>query len=58
MLIPTNKMITDIAQKFGVDSKEAIKMRLLVVSYKSNKSHNYNDCLEFYKKSMKRGVDK
>lgn len=55
MLIPTNKMITDIAQKFGVDSREAIKMRLLVVSYKSNKSHDYNDCLEFYKKSMKKG---
>lgn len=54
-IIATNKMITDIGNKYGVDAKETIKMRLLVVSYKSNGARSYEDCYKFYKKCMKKG---
>lgn len=51
--IPTNKMITDIDAKYGKDNKETLLMRLYVLSFKTNKSRTYNDCLELYKKLMK-----
>ena len=53
-IIPTNKMITEVVNKYGVDSREAIKMRLTVVSYKGGGTRTYQDCLETYKKLMRK----
>ena len=53
-IIPTNKMITEVVNKYGIDSREAIKMRLTVVSYKGGGTRTYQDCLETYKKLMRK----
>jgi hypothetical protein len=54
-IIPTNYMITKIDRKYGATSKEALKMRLLVVAYKMRHTRTYNDCRDYYEKVMNKG---
>lgn len=55
-MTPTNKMITDIVNKFGNDSREAIEMRLVIISYKGRGTRTYEDCLKTYKKLLDKKV--
>ena len=54
----TNKMITDVDKKYGVNSKETLLMRLYVLSLKTNGAQTYNSCLDLYIKLMKKKIDK
>lgn len=52
--IATNAMITNVANKFGVDSSEAVRMRFIVRAYVLRRGSTYEDCKELYKALMKR----
>lgn len=50
----TAKMISDLVEKYGADSKEVLHMRLVVLSYVAdNGNKTYEDCKKVYKKYMK-----
>ncbi len=53
--VQTNRMITEIDNKYGSDSKQALLMRLYVLSYKTNHTRTYEDCLRLFKKMKKEG---
>ena len=51
----TAKMIADLIEKYGADSKEVLHMRLMVLSYiAENGKKTYEDCKKIYKKYMER----
>lgn len=50
----TNTMIICVAQKFGADSSEAIRMRFMVRAYLLRRGVTYEQCLELYKALMKK----
>ena len=52
--IATNAMITNVVNKFGVDSSEAVRMRFIVRAYLLRRGPTYEDCKELYKALMKR----
>ena len=51
-VIPTNYMITKVARAYGTSSKQALKMRMYVLQYKTTNTKSYNDCLKLYKELM------
>jgi hypothetical protein len=53
----TNAMITYVAQKFGADSGEAIRMRFMVRAYLLRKGVTYEECLTLYKALMKKKAE-
>ena len=52
----TNLMITRVVRRYGTTSKEALEMRLVVLSYKTGKQRTYEDCVRTYEKLMKKKV--
>lgn len=51
----TAKMISDLIEKYGADSKEVLHMRLTVLSYVAeNGSKTYEDCKKIYRKYMEK----
>lgn len=56
--IQTNRMITEVLNKYGDDSTEVTLMRLKVLSYKTGGRVTYEDCKKLYEKLMKKSIDK
>lgn len=56
--ISTNKMITLVDKKYGVNSGQTLKMRLYVLSFKTGGAKTYEDCLAFFQELMEKRVDK
>ena len=52
--IQTNRMITEVIEKYGKESREATLMRLTVLSYKTGGSRTYKDCENLYKNLIKK----
>lgn len=49
-----NAMITYVAQKFGADSNEALRMRFMARAYLLRRGVTYEECFELYKALMKK----
>lgn len=49
-----NAMITYVAQKFGTDSNEALRMRFMARAYLLRRGVTYDECFELYKALMKK----
>ena len=49
-----NAMITHVAEKFGVSSNEAVRMRFMARAYLLRRGVSYEDCLLLYKALMKK----
>lgn len=49
-----NSMITYVAQKFGADSNEALRMRFMARAYLLRRGVTYDECFELYKALMKK----
>lgn len=48
-----NEMITEISNKYGENSREALVMKLMVISYRSHQKYTANDIIKTYKKLIK-----
>lgn len=49
-----NAMITYVAEKYGWDSNEALRMRFMARAYLLRRGVTYNECFELYKALMKK----
>lgn len=48
-----NEMTTEISNKYGENSREALVMKLMVISYRSHQKYTANDIIKTYKKLIK-----
>jgi len=47
-----NEMCLNLKNKYGTDSKELLKLRLMWLSYKGNGKVTYQEIKEYYDKKM------